>query len=71
MGKETQSWTLDEVRTAAMYIQSLKRFVDHKDITALILFLTWTRRNRSLGKRYRSKVHWGDEGETIEENLFQ
>jgi NAD(P)-dependent dehydrogenase (short-subunit alcohol dehydrogenase family) len=32
--------TLDEVRAAAMNIQSLKRFVDPKDIAALILFLT-------------------------------
>ena len=32
--------TLDEVRAAAMSIQSLKRFVDPKDIAALILFLT-------------------------------
>lgn len=32
--------TLDEVRSAAMSIQSLKRFVDPKDIAALIVFLT-------------------------------
>jgi len=32
--------TLEEERTAAMSIQSLKRFVDPKDIAALILFLT-------------------------------
>lgn len=32
--------TLEEVRAAAMSIQSLKRFVDPKDIAALILFLT-------------------------------
>jgi NAD(P)-dependent dehydrogenase (short-subunit alcohol dehydrogenase family) len=32
--------TLDEERAAAMSVQSLKRFVDPKDIAALILFLT-------------------------------
>lgn len=32
--------TLDEARKAAMSIQSLKRFVDPKDIAALVLFLT-------------------------------
>ncbi|HJV79899.1 SDR family oxidoreductase [Noviherbaspirillum sp.] len=32
--------TLEEEREAAMSIQSLKRFVDPKDIAALILFLT-------------------------------
>jgi len=32
--------TLEEQRAAAMSIQSLKRFVDPKDIAALILFLT-------------------------------
>ncbi len=32
--------TLEEERDAAMSIQSLKRFVDPKDIAALILFLT-------------------------------
>ncbi len=32
--------TLDEERAAAMSIQSLKRFVDPKDIAALILFIT-------------------------------
>lgn len=32
--------TLEEERTAAMSVQSLKRFVDPKDIAALILFLT-------------------------------
>ena len=32
--------TLEEERAAAMSIQSLKRFVDPKDIAALILFLT-------------------------------
>ncbi|MGB7480843.1 MAG: SDR family oxidoreductase [Burkholderiaceae bacterium] len=32
--------TLEEAREAAMSIQSLKRFVDPKDIAALILFLT-------------------------------
>jgi NAD(P)-dependent dehydrogenase (short-subunit alcohol dehydrogenase family) len=32
--------TLEEERAAAMRIQSLKRFVDPKDIAALILFLT-------------------------------
>lgn len=32
--------TLEEERTAAMSIQSLKRFVDPKDIAALILFVT-------------------------------
>jgi len=32
--------TLDEVRAAAMGIQSLKRFVDPKDIAALVVFLT-------------------------------
>jgi NAD(P)-dependent dehydrogenase (short-subunit alcohol dehydrogenase family) len=32
--------TLDEEREAAMSIQSLKRFVDPKDIAALIVFLT-------------------------------
>ncbi len=32
--------TLDEERAAAMSLQSLKRFVDPKDIAALILFLT-------------------------------
>jgi NAD(P)-dependent dehydrogenase (short-subunit alcohol dehydrogenase family) len=32
--------TLEEVRAAAMSVQSLKRFVDPKDIAALVLFLT-------------------------------
>jgi len=32
--------TLEEERAAAMSVQSLKRFVDPKDIAALILFLT-------------------------------
>ena len=32
--------TLDEEREAAMSVQSLKRFVDPKDIAALILFVT-------------------------------
>jgi NAD(P)-dependent dehydrogenase (short-subunit alcohol dehydrogenase family) len=32
--------TLQEARAAAMSLQSLKRFVDPKDIAALILFLT-------------------------------
>jgi NAD(P)-dependent dehydrogenase (short-subunit alcohol dehydrogenase family) len=32
--------TLEEERAAAMSIQSLKRFVDPKDIAALVLFLT-------------------------------
>ena len=32
--------TLEEEREAAMSVQSLKRFVDPKDIAALILFLT-------------------------------
>jgi NAD(P)-dependent dehydrogenase (short-subunit alcohol dehydrogenase family) len=31
---------LEEVRAAAMSVQSLKRFVDPKDIAALIVFLT-------------------------------
>lgn len=32
--------SLDEVKEAAMAVQSLKRFVDPKDIAALVLFLT-------------------------------
>jgi NAD(P)-dependent dehydrogenase (short-subunit alcohol dehydrogenase family) len=32
--------TVEEVRAAAMGVQSLKRFVDPKDIAALVLFLT-------------------------------
>jgi len=32
--------TMEEVRAAAMGVQSLKRFVDPKDIAALIVFLT-------------------------------
>jgi len=36
----TEHKTLEEVRAAAMSVQSLKRFVDPKDIAALVLFLT-------------------------------
>ena len=36
----TEHKTLEEERAAAMNLQSLKRFVDPKDIAALILFLT-------------------------------
>jgi NAD(P)-dependent dehydrogenase (short-subunit alcohol dehydrogenase family) len=37
---EAEHKTLEEEREAAMKIQSLKRFVDPKDIAALVLFLT-------------------------------
>jgi NAD(P)-dependent dehydrogenase (short-subunit alcohol dehydrogenase family) len=43
--------TLEEERAAAMNIQSLKRFVDPKDIAALILFLT-----SDAGKSISGKV---------------
>jgi NAD(P)-dependent dehydrogenase (short-subunit alcohol dehydrogenase family) len=37
---EAQHRTLEEIRTDALRIQSLKRFVDPKEIAALILFIT-------------------------------
>jgi NAD(P)-dependent dehydrogenase (short-subunit alcohol dehydrogenase family) len=37
---EAEHRTLDQVRSAAMSVQSIKRFVEPKDIAALIVFLT-------------------------------
>lgn len=37
---EAEHKTLEEERVAAMSVQSLKRFVNPKDIAALILFMT-------------------------------